>query len=412
VKLAAPSIVVLCVAVMSAASAAFGQDMPDPSLIHGRALPAPELPNGTVTVRVVREAIGNNVPGQAVTVTVGSATRTATTDDLGRAEFTGLPAGQATAAATVDGEAMTSQPFEVPTTGGLRVILVAGIAKAAERKAQEEKEAAAAPAVKGVVVLGGNTRVLTQFNNDILDIYYVLDIVNNARTRVDVGAPIVITLPDGASGATALEGSSRAASVTERTITITGPFPSGSTAVQVGFRLPYSGDTLRIRQTWPIALQQVTVGVQKIGNLSVASPQFSTINEVRPDGSTVYALGTGAALPAGGMLEVTLSNLPHHSPVPRYAALALAAAVAGFGAWLAMSARTTRTDTRQVLVRRRDELLGQLTNLDARHRATGGDDEKYLTRRQRITSELEQIYGELDDGTGLTPSGGGEGVAA
>jgi hypothetical protein len=411
VKLAASSIV-LCVVVMSVASAAFAQDMPDPSLIHGRALPAPELPNGTVTVRVVREAIGNNVSGQTVTVTVGPATRTATTDELGRAEFTGLPSGQATAAATVDGEAMTSQPFDVPTTGGLRVILVAGIAKAAERKAQEEKEAAAAPAVKGVVVLGGNTRVLTQFNNDNLDIYYVLDIVNNARTRVDVGAPIVITLPDGASGATALEGSSRAASVTERTITITGPFPSGSTAVQVGFRLPYNGDTLRIRQTWPIALQQVTVGVQKIGNVSVASPQFSTINEVRRTGARSTRSAPVRRSPPE---ERSRSRCRACRTIARCRGIRRSRwrrSSPGSGrGWRCRHVRG-RTDTRQVLVRRRDELLGQLTNLDARHRASGGDDERYLTRRQRITSELEQIYGELDDGTGLTPSGGGEGVAA
>ena len=53
-------------------SGAGAQDMPDPSLIHGRAIPAPELPNGTVTVRVVREAIGNNAPGQQVRVNVGA----------------------------------------------------------------------------------------------------------------------------------------------------------------------------------------------------------------------------------------------------------------------------------------------------------------------------------------------------
>src|SRR5688572_33269287 len=80
------------------------QDMPDPSLIHGRALPAPELADGTVTVRVVREAIGNDAPGQQVRVTVGGTTRTATTDEQGRAEFTRLPSGDARAEATVDGE--------------------------------------------------------------------------------------------------------------------------------------------------------------------------------------------------------------------------------------------------------------------------------------------------------------------
>lgn len=389
---------ILALAVCLAAGRASGQDMPDPSLIHGRALPAPELANGTVTVRVVREAIGNNVAGQAVRLTVGSTERTATTDELGRAEFTGLPAGQATATATVDGEALTSQPFEVPTTGGLRVILVAGIARAAERKAAEEKEAAAAPAVKGVVVFGGNTRILAQFNSDNLDLYYVLEVLNGARTRVDTGAPIVITLPPGASGAAALDGSSRLASVSERAITISGPFPAGSTNVQVGFRLPYSGDQLRLQQQWPIALQQVTVGVEKVGNLSVASPQFTSVTDVRPDASSVYALGTGAALAAGSTLDVTISNLPHHSPVPRYVALSLAVGVVALGVWLSVSARGSRTDTRHALTRRRDELLGQLTNLDTKQRAGGAEDERYRSRRERLTGELEQIYGELDDG--------------
>ena len=103
-----------------------------------------------MTVRVVRETIGNDIPNQSVTVSIGGATRSAVTDDRGRAEFTGLPAGQeGRAAATVDGEAMVSDPFTVPAAGGLRVILVAGIAKAAERKAADAARAAAAPAVKG-----------------------------------------------------------------------------------------------------------------------------------------------------------------------------------------------------------------------------------------------------------------------
>ena len=102
------------------------QEMPDPSLMHGRPLPAPELRDGTVTVRVVREALGNDAPGQQVRVTVGGTTKTATTDQQGRAEFTGLPAGEARAEATVDGETLQSQPFAVPTSGGVRVALVAG----------------------------------------------------------------------------------------------------------------------------------------------------------------------------------------------------------------------------------------------------------------------------------------------
>src|SRR5688572_30597890 len=67
--------------------------MPDPSLIHGRAIPARDLPVGTVTVRVVKEAIGNNIAGQDVRLTVNGTPRTAKTDADGRAEFAGLPQG-------------------------------------------------------------------------------------------------------------------------------------------------------------------------------------------------------------------------------------------------------------------------------------------------------------------------------
>jgi hypothetical protein len=112
--------------------------MPDPSLINGKALPAGDLQTGTITVRVVRESIGNNIIGQQVSMTVGDTTRTAVTDEQGRAEFKGLPAGaNGRAEAVVNGEKLASDPFVVPTSGGLRLILVADLAKAAERRAKE-----------------------------------------------------------------------------------------------------------------------------------------------------------------------------------------------------------------------------------------------------------------------------------
>src|SRR5688500_8648335 len=162
--------------------------MPDPALIHGRAIPAAELPVGTVTVRVVREAIGNNVAGQDVRLTVAGSPRSAKTDDQGRAEFTNLPPGaEVRAEAAVSGEPLVSDTFMVPASGGLRVILVAGLKDAAARKEKEAAAAAAAPAVGGVVVIGPNSRVLLEFRDDALQVFYVLDLVNNARTRVDIG---------------------------------------------------------------------------------------------------------------------------------------------------------------------------------------------------------------------------------
>ena len=396
--------------VLAIAAPAMAQQMPDPSLIHGKALPAPELPDGTITVRVVRESIGNDIPNQAVSLTASGRTRTASTDAQGRAQFTNLPVGQeGRAAATVDGEAMQSDPFTIPDRGGLRVILVAGIAKAAERKAAEAKQATAAPPVKGTVVFGGNSRVLVQFADDVLQVYYVLEIVNSARNRVDIGGPIVIDLPPGTAGLTVLEGSSPSATVSGGRITVAGPFAPGATNVQVAYRVAYNSGTVTLTQPFPAAFERITVGVQKIGSLSAASPQFTEVRDVTTQDGKVYALGNGGALAAGTPLTVTISNLPHHSRVPRFVALGLAGAVLIFGVWLATRTRAG-ADTRS-LAERREQLLKELTQLELRRREGAVSAERFATRRRRLMADLEQVYGEID-APARGPQGGGEGVAA
>jgi hypothetical protein len=395
---------------VTAALPAAAQQMPDPSLIHGKALPAPELPDGTITVRVVRESIGNDIPNQPVTLTATGRARTASTDAQGRAQFTNLPVGQeGRAATTVDGEALQSDPFTIPTSGGLRVILVAGIAKAAERKAADASQAAAAPPVRGTVVFGGNSRVLTQFADDALQVYYLLEIVNNARNRVDIGGPLTIDLPPGTSAATVLQGSSPSASVAGDRVIVTGPFAAGVTSVQVAYRLAYNSGTVTLSQAFPAAFQQITVGVQKIGALSLASPQFAEVRDVTTQDGKVYALGNGGALAAGTPLTLTLSNLPHHSRTPRFVALGLAGAVMLLGAWLA-TRRRDAPDARS-LGDRREQLLKELTQLELRRRDGAVSAERYATRRRRLMNDLEQIYGEID-GAASGPQGGGEGVAA
>ena len=382
--------------------------MPDPALIHGRAIPAAELPIGTVTVRVVREAIGNNVAGQDVRLTVAGSPRNATTDDQGRAEFGNLtPGAEVRAEANVNGEPLVSETFMVPASGGLRVILVAGLKEAAARKEREAAAAAAAPAVRGVVVLGPNSRTVMQFNDDTLQVFYVLDIVNNARTRVDIGGPLIIDLPRGAAGATVLEGSSPAASVSGDRLTVTGPFAPGTTLVQVAFRLLHDSPDLTVQQTWPIPVQQLTVAMQKVGSVSMSSPQFSTVGEVPIETGMPFLLASGPPIAAGGTVTIQLSNLPAHSPTARYVALGLAAAIMAFGGWMAFGARTATKDPRPRLIARRKALLAELAALETRRRAGGVVDEG---RRQRLLAELEQVYGELDEAH--TPQGGGEDVAA
>jgi hypothetical protein len=383
------------------AGAAFAQiNMPDPSVINGKALPAGDLQTGTITVRVTRENVGNVIIGQSVVVTVNGEMKRAVTDEQGRAEFKGLPAGSnGVAEANVKGEQLKSDPFVVPASGGLRLILIAGLKDAAARKTKEEAEAAAAPPVKGQVVLGANSRIIFEFPDDLMRVFYMLEIVNNARTRVDIGGPLIIDLPTGAAGAATLEGSTPQATVAGSRLTVTGPFASGVTNVQVGFQMPFTTSSLTLEQKFPVPLEQVTVASTKVGSVAFNSPQFSSVGDVKGDDGTPFLLASGPGIGAGGTLRVQVTGLPVHSAIPRYTALGLALAVALLGLWLAMHGPTTTREAHTKLRARRDALLAELAQIEERSR-TGRETAKDANRRPRILAELEQIYGELDESSG------------
>ncbi|HUU34758.1 MAG TPA: hypothetical protein VMW48_11885, partial [Vicinamibacterales bacterium] len=83
----------LCTLAIVSGRAAAQVAMPDAAQMSGMPLPAGDLPNGTVTVRFVRERMGNNVPGQEVALITPDGRVTAVTDAQGRAEFTSVPPG-------------------------------------------------------------------------------------------------------------------------------------------------------------------------------------------------------------------------------------------------------------------------------------------------------------------------------
>jgi hypothetical protein len=259
-------------------------------------------------------------------------------------------------------------------------------------------------------VLGGDSRIVLEFSNDALFAFYLLDIVNSARTRVDIGGPLVIDLPSSAANAVLMEGSSPSATIDGRRVTVVGPFASGTTSVRVQFAVRPGDTDHTLSQTFPVALQRVIVGLEQVNRVTMSSPQFAAVQEL-PTENGPYLLGQGGALPAGTPLAVTFANLPLHSRAPRYIALGLAALIFAIGIWLSVSARGTQGRERQTLIARRDSLLGELAQLEARRREGALAQERYESRRHRLVTQLEQIYGELDE-TSAGPQGGGEGVAA
>ena len=314
--------------------------MPDPKAMSGKVLPVPDLPAGTVTVRVARGGVGNYLSGQTVEFTVDGKTRTAKTDENGRVEFSNLRPGAAfKASVTVDGERIVSDDAVVGSTG-LRIMLVATDPEM-EKRAAEDKALAAGPAAKGVVVLGPETRVVVQMSGDRLTFYYIMQIVNSARTPVDIGGPFVVDLPRSARGAAVLEGSSPQATANGPRITVLGPFAPGVTSVEAAYELPYSGDTASIDQKWPAALERVTVMVQQRGGYSIRSPQLTAKQDINDQGQALI-LGTGPALGAGQSLQLDISGLPHHATWPRNLALTLAGVIVAAGFWGVFTASPRR----------------------------------------------------------------------
>jgi hypothetical protein len=369
--------------------------MPDPSAIAGTPLPAPELPMGSVTVRVVRERMGNNLADQDVTLKVGGEARRGKTDAQGRVQFDGIPPGTLVqASTTVDGETLTSQEFPVAPRGGIRVALIAGIAAAAAKEKAAAAAAAKEPARPGVVEIGAESRVIVEYQDDNLTVFYLFEIVNNARTPIDIGGPLVFKLPTGAAGASVMQGSAPSASVSGDVLTITGPFAPGKTIAQIGFSLPQAGQTHTIRQTLPAALAQLFVGVEKIGNMQIASPQFTDSREMVSEG-TPFIMATGGRLNAGDTLVLNLSGLPAHSRAPRNLVLLLAALIFGAGAWFALSPAKAHAALDGKLRARREKLMTEIVALERKRR------QKPLSaveeaKLQRATSELERVIAELD----------------
>ena len=394
--------------------------MPDPKEMSGIPRPDAAVPNQSLTVRVIRGSLSNNVVNQTVELQVGDQVRTAKTDDQGRAQFDRLPAGASLKATTVvDGERIESQSFAAPAQGGVRLMLVA------TDKEKEAREAAArsAPAVSGQVVLGmreatatrpaAQSRIVIEPGDEIVDVFYFLDIVNDASTPVQTPSLFTFDMPTGATAVTLFQESQKVAAVTGTHVRVPGPFPPGVTSVQVVCQLPVTSGTLDIVQTFPASWEQVLVLVKKFGAVQLTSPQIFRQQDF-PTGDAFMA--GGAALAAGQPLTLTLSGLPHHSRTPRWIAVAIAGLIALLGFWLARKgpAPTLLQDERKRLLSRREKLLQELVRLENDERAGRGDRARYAMRREELMVALERIYGALDtDDSGPDPlSDDRAGVAA
>lgn len=374
-----------------------GIDMPDARQMSGMPLNVGELAPGTVTVRVVRGAMTNPLPGQKVELT-GDVTASVETNAEGRAEFTGLRLGaHIKASVTVDGERIESQEFHVPEKGGIRVALVALDPEMAKR-AEEDRKLAAGPARSGIVVFSNQSRFVFELGDEGLNVFSIFEIENTARSPVNPAVPIVFDLPAAAERAALLDGSSPLAKVEGRQVIVSSPFPPGKTMVQFAYTLPYSGGAVTFSQRLPAAMPQLSVIAQKVGDTTISSQQLAGQRDMHADGNH-YIVGQGPPMAAGDVVTVAFSGLPYVPTWPRNLALALAVVILAAGGWAAFRGRTARGAEveRKRLEAERERLFAQLTALEASHRSGAIDPPTYATRRRTLITSLEQIYAALDE---------------
>ena len=223
--------------------------MPDAKAMSGIPRPVDDLPNGSVSVRLIRGELSNNITNHTIELHVGSKVLTATTDEAGRVQFDALDAGATVkASADVDGEHLESTEFPAPSQGGIRLLLVA-----TDRSKPATAEPSAA-ATTGQVVIGTNSRILIQPGEETLQFYYLLDVRNPAPGPVRTASPFTFELPQGAR-CSPLDDSSPLAVVNGTSVRVDAPFPSGSTYLQLGCELAVNGGTFDNTHRFPPTLE-------------------------------------------------------------------------------------------------------------------------------------------------------------
>ena len=374
---------------------AAGAQMPDPRQMSGIPLPVADLPRGTVTVRVVQGAIDRPITGITVETTGGQRVETG---ENGRAEFTGLQPGTTFKAfVVVGGERLETQDITVPSTGGVRVMLVATDPEL-EKRAAEDRQLAQGPAQRGTVVIGGDSRFVFEVGDQALNVFNLMQIVNTARVPIDTGGPLVFELPAAAEHVEMMQGSSSQATAADNRVEVKGPFPPGMSLVQFAYTLPYSAGDVVVRQVMPVQLTQLTVIAQKVGAMHLASPQVTQHADREAAGQT-YILGQGPAIAAGSAVEFSFTGLPHTPTWPRNVALFLALVILIGGAFFTANGARGAGDggERARLEARREKLFEELTALEEAHRAGRLDVPYYASKRQQLIASLERVYAALDE---------------
>jgi hypothetical protein len=154
----------------------------------------------------------------------------------------------------------------------------------------------------------------------------------------------------------------------------------------------------------------VFVGVEKIGDMKIASPQLTDVRDMSSEGQQ-FIMATGPRLNAGDTLVLNLTGLPAHSQTPRNVALGAVVVMFLLGAWFALSPAKAHAALDTRLNARREKLMNEIVALERKRRQKPLS-EPDEARLQRATTELERVIAELDSADAPERFGGTSAGAA
>lgn len=375
---------------------------PNPIQMSGIPRPDPNLADEAITVRVIRGSFANNVTGHAVELRAGDDVSTTMTDGEGRATFTSpSPGVQVSVATTLDGTRLVSQPFAAPGLGGVAVLLV-GAAGGGDAGDTAADALPPVPARPGRVAFGQDSRIMIELGEENVEVYYLLDVLNVEDSPVEPDTPFEFFLPAGAQGATILPGSNPRTLIDGPRVWVSGGFAPGVTPVLVAYILPYSGGTLTFSQSFPADFAQLLVFTEKWGTIDVASTLIDRRGEMGADetGGAPMLWGAGGSVPAGRLVTLEVTGLPHHNAWPRIIALSLAGLIVAVSVWTSKGSGGHDPVLRggDTLQGRREHLFTELVKVERQQRLGKIGKTRYGTRRAELTEQLQSVLRDLDEG--------------
>jgi len=258
------------------------------------------------------------------------------------------------------------------------------------------------PRQPGTVTLGGDSRILIELGEEVLEVYYLLDVVNLSDGPVDPQPAFAFSFPPGAQSTTALQGSSPRVLVDGPNVSVAGGFSPGVTPVRVAYILPYSSDQVALSQAFPADFDQLLVFTEQWGSISIDSTLIDRRGQMGEDetGASALLWAAGGRVAASQPVTLELTGLPHHPGWPRILTLTLSGLILLAGGIGASGTTTPDADAerRAQLERRREKLFAELVKVERQHRQGKMRPTRYGTRRAELVGQLERVLRDLDTG--------------